>query len=168
MEITNKKKYFDYYKVINNKNVVIGWDYTPIKKQVVNGGVVETPLATWQQHYFDYIPSLKEIQDVILEYYNKEINEEIYNGCIFNGMKVWLSLENQLNYKVMYDLTYQTNGKNLPVTLKLGDSDNPIYYDLKTIDDVSIFYLTTVNHIQETLKKGWLKKDSINWDNYKK
>ena len=30
-------------------------------------------------------------------------------------MNIWLSSENQFNYKVAYDLALQTNGANLPI-----------------------------------------------------
>ena len=42
---------------------------------------------------------------------------------------------------------------------------NLIYYLAVYI--FSLFYLTTIKHIQNTLQKGWEKKDSINWNNYK-
>lgn len=167
MRVTNKKKYFNYYNIINNKNVVIMWDYTPITKNTTDGGVVETPLSSWEEHTFNHIPTLQEIQNIILDYYNQQINNEIYSECVWKGMNVWLSLENQLNFKVIYDLTHQTNGLNLPVTVKLSGTDKPIYYDFTTIEEVSDFYLTTIKFINDTLQKGRLKKDSINWDYYK-
>lgn len=168
MRVTNKKKYFNPYNVINNKKVVIMWDYTPIMKTTTNGGVVETPLSSWEEHTFNHIPTLKEIQTVILDYYNNQINNEIYNDCTWNGMNIWLSIENQLNFKVMYDLTHQTNGLNLPVTLKLSGTDKPVYYEFTTIEEVSDFYLTTIKFIQDTLQKGRLKKDSIKWSVFDK
>lgn len=168
MRITNKKTYFKHYKVINNKKVVIMWDYTPILKTSSNGDIIETSMASWEEYMFNHIPTLKEIQAIILDYYNSEINKEIYNGCTWKNMNIWLSIENQLNFKVIYDLTHQTNGLNLPITVKLSGTDEPIYYDFTTTEEVSDFYLTTIKHIQDTLQKGRLKKDSINWDYYKK
>lgn len=167
MRTTNKKSFFKYYQTVNNNKILIMWDYTPIVKTTTNGGVIETPLASWEEYLFDYIPSFNEIQHVILDYYNQQIENEIKSGCVWKNMNIWLSLENQINFKVIYDLTQQTNGQNLPITLKLNTSENPIYYDFNTVEDVSDFYLTTIKHIQNTLQKGWEKKDSINWSNYK-
>lgn len=166
MRVTNKKTYFQHYKIINNKNVVIMWDYTPILKKTTNGDIVETSLSNWEEYMFNYIPTLKEIQTIILDYYNKKINDEIYSGCIWKNINIWLSIENQLNFKVIYDITNQTNGLNLPITVKLSGTDKPIYYEFKTIEEVSDFYLTTIKHIQNTLLKGRLKKDTIDWENY--
>jgi hypothetical protein len=40
-------------------------------------------------------------------------------------MPVWLSTENQFNYKAAFDLATQTGGKSLPVTFKFGSTNNP-------------------------------------------
>ena len=40
---------------------------------------------------------------------------------IWNNKRIWLSSENQFNYKVAYDLALQTNGANLPIIFKFGE-----------------------------------------------
>ena len=40
-------------------------------------------------------------------------------------MPVWLSSENQFNYKAAYDLAVQTGGATLPVTFKFGTDEVP-------------------------------------------
>ena len=169
MEVKKRKKEYVPYKVINNNKVVIMWDYTPIYKTNAMGVEIETPLATWQEYTFDYIPSLNEIKCVICDFYNKQIDEKIINGLVWKDMKIHLSTENQFNYKAMYDLAIQTNGEILPLTFKFSknDEDN-VYYEFKTIEDLSNFYLTSIKHIQKTLSDGWLKKDSIKWNFYQK
>jgi hypothetical protein len=167
MEVKNKKKYFKPYNKVNDKHVTIMWDYKPIFKANAKGEEIESPLATWQEHTFNHIPTLSEIKEVITSYYNKLIDQSILSGLVWNGMKVWLSNENQFNYKVAYDLAVQTNGATLPIIFKFGDNDETVYYEFKTLEDLSNFYITSINYVQTVLKEGWNKKDEINWDIYK-
>jgi hypothetical protein len=167
MEVKNKKKYFKPYNKVNDKHVTIMWDYKPIFKANAKGEEIESPLATWQEHTFNHIPTLSEIKEVITNYYNKLIDQSILSGLVWNGMKVWLSNENQFNYKVAYDLAVQTNGATLPIVFKFGDDDEAVYYEFKTLEDLSNFYITSINYVQTVLQEGWNKKDKINWDIYK-
>lgn len=166
MEVKNKKKYFKPYNKVNDKRVTIMWDYKPIFKVNAKGEEIETPLATWQEHTFDHIPTLSEIKNVIIDFYNIEIDKKIVSGLTWNDMQIWLSTENQFNYKAAYDLAVQTNGLNLPVTFKFGNNETPIYYEFSTIEELSNFYITSLTYIQNMLKEGWIKKDNINWEIY--
>lgn len=168
MEVKNKKTFFKSYNKINDNNVVIMWDYKPILKKNAKGVEIETPLAVWQQHVFDHVPTLTEIKNVVIEYYNKEIDKQILSGLTWNGMQIWLSTENQFNYKTAYDLAIQTNGETLPITFKFGNNEKSIYYKFENLEDLTDFYSTSVKYVQKTLNDGWLKKDSINWDFFKK
>jgi hypothetical protein len=167
MEVKNKKKYFKPYNKVNDKHVTIMWDYKPIFNANAKGEQIESPLATWQEHTFNHIPTLSEIKAVITDYYNKLIDQSILSGLVWNGMKVWLSSENQFNYKVAYDLAVQTNGATLPIVFKFGDDEETVYYEFKTIEELSNFYITSINYVQTVLQEGWNKKDKINWDIYK-
>lgn len=166
MEVKNKKKHFKPYKKVNDKHVTIMWDYKPIFKANAKGEQIESPLATWQEHTFNHIPTLSEIKSVITDYYNKLIDQSILSGLVWNGMKVWLSSENQFNYKVAYDLAVQTNGATLPIVFKFGDDNKSVYYEFKTLDELSNFYITSINYVQTVLQEGWKKKDEINWEVY--
>lgn len=166
MEVKKRKVEFAPYKHINNKHVVIMWDYKPIKHNNAKGVEIETPLATWQEHVFNYVPTMEDIQNVILNYYNEKTFEKITSGMMWNGMNIWLSTENQFNYKVIYDLAQQTNGANLPITLKFGTCNNPVYYQFIDIDTLTDFYTKTVEHVQSTLREGWQIKDSIDWKEF--
>ena len=111
-------------------------------------------------------PSLDEIKKIILAYYNQEIDNSILLGFKWNDMEVWLSTENQFNYKTAYDMAVQTNGATLPITFKFGSSDNPIYYKFTTLEDLTSFYTSAMTHIINILNQGWNTKDSINWNLY--
>ncbi|WP_368126872.1 DUF4376 domain-containing protein, partial [Bacteroides caccae] len=110
--------------------------------------------------------ALAEIKAVINEWYNRKITDTIESGYIWNGLKVWLSMENQMNYKTAYDLALQTGGENLPVTFKLGEEDNPTFYEFASMQQLQEFYTGAVKHIQETQKEGWELKKAIDWSVY--
>ena len=163
MEVKNKKTKYQPIKVVNDSNVIVMWDYKPITKVNAKGETVETPLAVWQEERFDHIPTLNEIKNVIIANYNHQIEREILSGLTWNGMQIWLSTENQFNYKAAYDLAIQTNGATLPMIFKFGCDDNVVYYEFKNMKDFSDFYLSSIKHVQNTLSEGWIKKNSINW-----
>lgn len=117
---------------------------------------------------FPYKPTLDIIKEVILGIENTKIDNEILSGYVWNDMSVWLSSENQFNYKAAYDLAIQTNGANLPVTFKFGTTEEPKYHEFSTIEDLTDFYTGAMNHVNTTLKEGWEKKDSIDWTEYEK
>jgi hypothetical protein len=163
MEVKNKKTQYQPIKKVNDSNVIIMWDYKPVNKVNAKGEIVETPLAVWKEHHFNHIPSLNEVKNIILTYYNQLIDQHRLSGLTWNNMQIWLSTENQFNYKVAYDLAVQTSGATLPLIFKFGDDENVIYYEFKTLDELYDFYIASINHVQFTLAEGWKKKDSINW-----
>lgn len=168
MQVTNKQKYFKPYYKVNDNHVTIMWDYQIIKKINCKGEEVETPLAIWQEHTFNHIPTLEEVQNVVIDYYNSIISNQIIGGFVWKGYQVWLSSENQINYKTLYDLAIQTQGATLPVTVKFNKDNTQSYYTFTDIEELTDFYLSLVNHIQTTLKNGWLKKDNIDWTVFQK
>lgn len=141
------------------KKYRVRWDIQPYTEDNHDG-------VTFIEHEFGYKPSLDEIKDVILSWYNKEIDKKIASEFVWNNLPVWLSSENQFNYKAAYDLAIQTNGSNLPVTFKFGDTKNPVYYTFSTINELTDFYVSAMMHIDATLKIGWKEKDNINWSVY--
>lgn len=165
-KVKNRKEVFKPIVKIGDKSCIVAWDYKPVTKINNKGIEVETPLAIWQEESFNFIPTIDFIKEMIYNYYNAMIEEEIICGFEWNGMKVWLTSENQFNYKSIYDLAIQNENGILPVTMKFGTTDKPTYYTFKKVDDLRNFYISCINHIQTTLKKGWQKKDDINWKNY--
>lgn len=111
-------------------------------------------------------PNINDIKQVVLEGVNRMIDEKIISGFVWNDMPVWLSSENQFNYKAAYDLSVQTGGQTLPVLFKFGDTENPIYHQFTTQEELSDFYLKIMKFINDTLSEGWNMKDSIKWDEY--
>lgn len=112
----------------------------------------------WRQK-FKQKPSLADIRAIIKETINNETDRKILEGFVWKGMPVWLSTENQFNYKAAYDLAVQTNGATLPVRFKFGTDEAPVYYTFESIEDFSNFYTLAMVHINTVLNEGWAEKD---------
>jgi hypothetical protein len=164
--VKNNKKYYTPYKKLNNNHVIIMWDYQPIIKEDNNGNLIETNLATWEEYNFEHKPTQIEIEEIILNYYNNKINDKILNGFMWKDMNVWLSIENQINYKKMYDLVKETNGSILPIKFKFSKDGVPMYHVFTTIDELADFYHSSSFFIQKTLEEGWEIKEKFNWGDY--
>lgn len=111
-------------------------------------------------------PTIKEVKDIILGWENEMIDERILLGFKWNDIPVWLSTENQFNYKAAYDLAVQTGGMNLPIVFKFGTTEEPVYHTFSTVDELSGFYLSAMAYINDVLAAGWEKKDEIDWTPY--
>lgn len=115
---------------------------------------------------FTHKPTLSEIKDTMLVWYNALIDQEILSGFTWKDTPVWLSMENQFNYKAAYDLAVQTNGQTLPVTFKFGTTDEPVYYTFEDLEELKDFYVKAMTYVSSTLKKGWDMKEKIDWSVY--
>ena len=123
--------------------------------------------ATYMEVEFMGQPSPEAIKSVVIGWYNKQIEEAILSDFVYENMSVWLSSENQFNYKAAYDLAVQTNGSTLPVIFKFGTDEEPHYRTFATLEELTDFYMKTMNHIQDTLANGWEKKDAFNLELYR-
>lgn len=174
-------------KKINDGVYKVSWDYQPMKDPVyeelteeqiaqeqageiverVKIGEVDTDYCTYMYEYIYGDYSLESIKALILNWYNEQIDRKILSGFVWNDMSIWLSSENQFNYKAAYDLAVQTQGQSLPVTFKFGDTYTPVYHTFTNMEDFTQFYMTTISYINTCLAEGWTKKDSIDWETYK-
>ena len=111
-------------------------------------------------------PSVEELKAEILALVDKNTDERTISGYSYNGKLVWLSSENQFNYKAAYDLAVQTGGKSLPVKVKVGTTEEPDYITFDSVDDFGEFYLGAIKFIQQCLQEGWTEKDNIVWSAY--
>lgn len=175
--IGKKETYKESLK-ISDKHYIVMWDYQPIMIEEYDeegeptGKFHEDPTyASWMQETFFAKPTIEQIKKMILENINKEIDKKILNGFSWGDesgttINVYLSSENQFNYKAAYDLAYQTDGQSLPFILKFGEQDNPQYYRFDTLEKFTDFYTSCINFINTTLQEGWNKKDAIDWEKY--
>ena len=158
--------------------------YAPLrvygKRTIVSYGFEEVGNgvnATWYEIYFSQkvsvYPPLDDIKEAILADINAQTDEKILKGFVWNDMPVWLSSENQFNFKAAYDLAVQTQEQSLPVSLpvkfKLGENEEgePVYHTFKDMAEFTDFYTKAIAFINQCLNEGWERKDAINWDDYK-
>lgn len=124
--------------------------------------------ADYMEHEFDHLPEPEEVKSLVIAWYNGKVDEAILSGFTYEDMPVWLSSENQFNYKSAYDLAVQTAGATLPVTFKFGTDEQPKYRKFETLTELTDFYTKAMAYIQSTLAEGWQGKDSIDWSAYGK
>lgn len=133
---------------------------------------VDESNATWHELYFyhkrDGIPDLQRIKDAITEDINERTRQRILSTLVWNGKPVWLSTENQMDWKAAFDRALQTEGANLPVKFKLGeaDDDSPVYHTFTSVNAFTDFTDTWQRHIQQCLADGWAMKDGMDWSVY--
>ena len=73
---------------------------------------------------FDHKPEKEELTKLITDENNARTSRKIIEGGLtWNDIPVWLSTENQLNFKSVYDMAVQAAGASLPVEFKLGEQD---------------------------------------------
>ena len=122
--------------------------------------------ADYMEAEFAHKPTDEEIKAVVIGWYNQQTDQTILSGFEYEGSMVWLSAENQFNYKAAYDLAVQTDGATLPVKFKFGTDDAPVYRVFDQLADLTDFYTKAMRHIQNTLDAGWQKKDAFSLAQY--
>lgn len=158
--IVDKKTNYIPFRIIG-LSATICFDYEPLLKDGV-----DTDFASWRMHTFVIIPSMKKLKEFILEEINKDVDKAILTGFKWKDIPIWLSAENQFNYKAAYDLAFQTNGATLPTVFKFGTTENPVYYKFDNLEELTDFYTKALTYINEQLAIGWYKKDNIDWSAY--
>lgn len=123
--------------------------------------------ASYMEEEFGHKPEGEEIRSTVMTWYNKQTDMVILSGFTYKTMPVWLSSENQFNYKSAYDLAVQTGGSTLPVTFKFGTDTEPHYHTFETLKELTDFYTKVVKHIRDTLADGWKKKDAFDLEEYR-
>lgn len=123
--------------------------------------------ATYMEEEFNHKPTEDEVRQTVIDWFNKQTDTAILSGFEWNGMSVWLSSENQFNYKAAYDLAVQHAGATLPVTFKFGTDDVPCYHTFNSLDELTDFYTKAMQHILSVLADGWSKKDTFSLDSYR-
>lgn len=116
----------------------------------------------------DHRPTIDDVRQLFMAYVNGKTDEKILKGFVWNGKKVWLSTENQFNFKAAYDAAVQTEGASLPVKFKLGEDENgkPEYHTFEDFVEFTDFYMGALAYIQQCLTEGWEEKDGFDEKEY--
>ena len=113
-------------------------------------------------------PTIEQVKKAVLDDINKQTDEKILTGFVWNDIPVWLSEENQRNFSEAQRIAMIMPEAILPVTFKLGEQadETPIYHEFETSEELTGFYLQAVAFINQTLAEGWQRKDGIDWAPY--
>lgn len=145
---------------------IVRWDVKPyIRKDEITGEEVQQGYDYYEK-WLNHKPTMDEVKEIVLGGMNAIIDQRILEGFEWNGMAVWLSSENQFNYKAAFDLAVQTNGGNLPVTFKFGTTQEPVYHTFSEVEELMDFYTKAMGYINGVLADGWKEKDSMDWSKY--
>lgn len=163
-------------------------DFAPVREDrsrtIVSYGLQVEPdgeHATWNEVYFYKKkvgrPSKEQIKDAIIADIDERTVERItkgYEWTVLHGadegrtVKVWLSMENQFNFKAACDKAVKKDGENLPVKFKLGQdaNGNPVYHTFESVEELSAFVDQGEEYVHRCVTEGWDFKDSIDWSEY--
>lgn len=133
--------------------------------------VTET-LYEWYEVYF-YKKQVNQfgidkIKEAIIADINARTDEKILNGFEWNGIKVWLSDENQRNFSEAQRMASANAETVLPLTFKLGEDaeGQPVYHTFETVEELNAFYFSAFAYINQCLVEGWQEKDGMDWAPY--
>lgn len=148
--------------------IIISYGYTEIDEDEATWYEVCLPAAKFP------LLSFADVKAAIEADINAQTDRKIISGFVWNPegteeeIPVWLSQENQFNFKSAYDLAVQKNGATLPVTFKMGEDaeGNPVYHTFETMAEADDFYTKAVAFIHRTLEEGWNRKDAVEWASY--
>lgn len=117
--------------------------------------------------YYDHKPTASELKADIEALINEQTEQAIVGGLVWNGKPVWLSQENQMNFKNAYDLAVQTEGATLPLKLKVGEDaeGKTVYHTFNSLTAFKDFISKTTQHVIACLQEGWREKDGVDYDN---
>jgi len=128
--------------------------------------------ATWQEVYFNKKqtgkPSATLMKEAIIADINAQTDAKILNGMVWNGIRVWLSAENQRNFSEAQRMAERYGESVLPLRFKLGENEDesPIYHTFETPAELDAFYQAAFAFVNQCLNEGWQRKDSIDWEPY--
>ena len=117
---------------------------------------------------YDHKPTKTELKEDITQLIDGITDSKILQGFRWNEVSVYLSTENQMNFKAAFDLNMQTGGLMLPVKFKLGEDTegNAVYHTFENMDDFTNFYTSAVSYINQCLNEGWAEKDILDMSSY--
>ena len=124
--------------------------------------------AEWYERDFDHRPTADEIRALFVELVNENVQAKIREGLTYEGAMVWLSAENQLNYRNALDVAMQTDGDSLPVVFKLGTDSEPVYREFRSVESLQAFVNCCARYVQQCLEEGWRRKEAFDVEPYLK
>lgn len=85
---------------------------------------------------------------------NAETDEKIISGFEYKGVKFWLSLENQMNFKAECDIRSQLA---YPVKVKTADG----FMEIRCPSEYLALYSAAAQYIRGAIEDGWTLKEKF-------
>lgn len=106
----------------------------------------------WRKDY-DHRPTMAEVKSDIEALVNALTEDKIRTGMVWNGKTVWLSAENQMNFREV----------SAPVRYKIGEDEegHPVYHTFESDGEMEAFRRAVGEHIYGCLQEGWEEKDRL-------
>lgn len=148
--------------IISNSPVLID-GFWSIKHEVVNKTIEEIDGHDNAE--------LLTLRTKILNEIDNKTNELIVYGWVHNGVKVRLTIEDQINFEGEFNLikdfisTGEPESKFFPVHYKVwtNDDGSPVFITLVNITELRSFLCGGKKYIRDCLSAGWvIKNDVIN------
>lgn len=111
---------------------VVRWDFKPKLDSEGN----ETSVYWYEEEAYNFIPTIEDIQQTIVEWFNKQTDGVIQHGFEWNGIRVLLNDENKFNYKAITD-----EAARRETAIAIWDKENPTIAGM----DYTISYGTDEN-----------------------
>ena len=123
-------------------------------------------ITSYMEQQLNHRPTVDEIKALISGWISDRTAARILTGFSYDGVPVWLSVENQSNYQRAYTQASLGLPGALPVTFKFGTDDAPVYRTFDTLPELEAFYTAYSAHIQNVQQEGWKAKDNIDFGRY--
>lgn len=143
---------------------------------------IDSENATWNEIYFykKQISQLSfaDIKKAIIADIDADTDEKIlcgYEWTVLHGddegkvAKVWLSKENQTNFKAKHDAAAAYPDRvTFPMKYKIAEDDDEkaIYEVFQSFEELVAFYLGGLAYIEACYQAGWATKDAIDFSVY--
>jgi len=170
-KVNGLKSDFAYLKE-DASRIIIGYNYKEVSNDMAEW--IEVYVYKKQRSHL----SFSEIKKAIIADIDACTDEKILNGyewTILHGddegktVKVWLSKENQNNFKAKHDAAKEyPNLVAFPMKYKISeDSDEKAIYEVfQSFEELVQFYLGGLAYIESCYQEGWEVKDGIDFSVY--
>ena len=110
--------------------------------------------------YYERLPPSEVLTSDVEGLVNAWVEDGILTGFVWEGRRVWLSVENQLNYRWAMDAAVM-GGLTFPYRVRVVEGSGAGYVEMEDEEKLKQFWLGAQAHIRKMLEAGWVLKDGV-------
>lgn len=133
---------------------------TPWVARFCYGTPDEDGMTTYAVAEYNHRPTVADVRQAVNSYYGDMVAQRILTGFVYDGLSVWLSEVNQLNY------TAAMLTKAASLTIKGGTDEEPVYRTLTNEEEISQFVTAMREYIAACIAEGWKLRDNFDYAPY--